>query len=281
MKRIHLFFFAIQIAVVSVHAQTLRIATYNVRYDNPNDAPNTWTSRLPVITQLVQFHDFDMFGGQELMFHQLEGLAGNLPGYAWFGLGREDGEKKGEFSPVFYKTDKFKMVRNGTFWLSPTPEKPSQGWDAALRRVCSWGEFVEKESKLKFFCFNTHFDHVGVQARVESAKLILEQIKKIAGDAPVILMGDFNFDQNSEGFQVLNASNLEDSYSSAAIRMAGNGTFNSFNINTQSDRRIDHIFVSKHFEVQRYGILTDSYQAKFPSDHFPVLVVIQAKKGKQ
>ena len=281
MKRIVVFFLFIQIAIVSVSAQTLRIATYNVRYDNPNDAPNTWENRLPVIAELVQFHDFDIFGGQELMFHQLEGLAGKLPGYSWFGVGREDGEKKGEFSAVLYKKDKFKLIRNGTFWLSPTPEKPSQGWDAALRRVCSWGEFEEKGSKLKFLFFNTHFDHVGVQARLESAKLILEQIKKIAGSAPVVLTGDFNFDQHNEGFSILNGSDLKDSYGLAAIRMANNGTFNSFDINTKTDRRIDHIFVSPHFDVQRYGILTDSYQAKFPSDHFPVLVVVKGKKGRK
>jgi endonuclease/exonuclease/phosphatase family metal-dependent hydrolase len=257
------------------HAQTLRIATFNMRYDNAGDSLNPWKDRLPVIVQMVQFHDFDIFGGQELLHHQVEGLEKNLPGYTRHGVGRDDGDKQGEYSPLFFKKDKFKMLDKGNFWLSETPDKPGKGWDAALPRVCSWVQFQDRTSSQKFYVFNTHFDHRGQQARKESASLIMAQIKKIAGNAPVILMGDFNFDQLHENYTLINSSDaLEDTYNLAKIRMTHNGTINGFNISSKSDRRIDHIFVTSAFQVNKYGVLTDSYFGRFPSDHFPVMVEV-------
>jgi endonuclease/exonuclease/phosphatase family metal-dependent hydrolase len=267
--------FVLPFVLATANAQTLRVATYNMRYDNPGDSLNPWKQRLPVIVQMIQFHNFDIFGGQELMSHQVDGLIKELPGYAVTGVAREDGEKKGEFSHVFYKTDKFRLLKKGTFWLSETPDKPSKGWDAALARICSWGEFEEIATKRKFYFFNTHFDHRGAQARIESAQLILGKIKAIAGSSPVILTGDFNFDQDSEGFTKLKSGELKDAFTLAKIKMLHNGTFNSFNINSKTERRIDHILVSSHFKPIRYGILTDSYNGKFPSDHFPVVVEMQ------
>lgn len=265
---------------VSTQAQTLRVATYNMRYDNPGDSLNSWKYRLPVIVQMVQFYDFDIFGGQELLSHQVDGLSKDLPGYAYTGVGREDGEKKGEFSPVFYKKDKFRLLKKGTFWLSPTSDKPSKGWDAALERICSWAQLEDIASGFRFYVFNTHFDHRGEQARLESATLINEKIKSIAGNTPVILTGDFNFDQRHEAFTKLNAGIVKDAFGLSPIKMALNGTFNSFNISSVTDRRIDHILVSSQFSVTRYGILTDSYNAKFPSDHFPVVIDVKVTAKK-
>lgn len=271
----HLLFFYSQ-------AQVLRVATFNMRYDNRGDSVNAWHNRLPVITQMIQFHDFDVFGGQELLHRQVEGLAKNLPGYDYRGVGRDDGERKGEYSPVFFKKDKYRLLKNGNFWLSETPAKPGKGWDAALPRICSWVQLEERASGFKFFVFNTHFDHRGVQARKESVRLILEQTRKIAGNAPVILTGDFNFDQHHENYVLIGSSpEFEDTYTLAKIKMVHNGTANGFNINSKSDRRIDHIFVTGSFAVRKYGILTDSYFGKFPSDHFPVLVEVSVKAATE
>jgi endonuclease/exonuclease/phosphatase family metal-dependent hydrolase len=264
------------LVMLSGRAQELRIATFNMRYDNPGDSLNPWKDRLPVITQMVQFHDFDIFGGQELLHHQVEGLEKNLPAYARHGVGRDDGDRKGEYSPIFFKKEKFKVLDKGNFWLSETPDKPGKGWDASLPRVCSWAQFQEHATGRKFYVFNTHFDHRGVQARKESANLMMAQIKKIAANAPVILAGDFNFDQQHENYTLINSSEaLEDTYNLAAVKMTHNGTTNGFNVSSKSDRRIDHIFVTKAFQVNRYGVLTDSYFGKFPSDHFPVLVILK------
>jgi endonuclease/exonuclease/phosphatase family metal-dependent hydrolase len=267
------------VASITGYGQILRVATYNMRYDNAGDSLNPWKDRLPVIIQMIRFHDFDIFGGQELLHHQVEGLEKNLTEYAYNGVGRDDGKEKGEYSPVFYKKDKFKVLDKGTFWLSETPDKPGKGWDASLPRVCSWIQFQERASGKKFYVFNTHFDHRGEQARKESAKLILDKIKKMAGNTPVMLTGDFNFDQFHENYTLINSSaELQDTYDLAKIKMTHNGTFNTFNISSRTDKRIDHVFVTDAFGVTRYGVLTDSYNGKFPSDHFPVMVVVEIKK---
>ncbi len=278
MKKLTLCLFIVLSAGL-VHAQTFRIATYNMRYDNAGDSLNAWKQRLPVIIQMIAFYDFDIFGGQEILFNQREDLSKNLPGYDYIGVGRDDGDKKGEFSPIYFKTDKFRLLKKGTFWLAETTDRPVKGWDAALPRICSWGEFEEKKSGLKFYVFNTHFDHRGVQARKESARLILDKIKTIAGSAPVVLTGDFNVDQFNESYTLLHTSGiLKDAYTTAEIKLTPNGTFNSFDITSKTDRRIDHIFITSTFRVKRYGILTDSYNGKFPSDHFPVLIEVDYVK---
>ena len=274
-------FLFLSLCFFSSRSQILRVATFNMRYDNSGDSLNPWKERLPVISQMVHFHDFDVFGGQELLHHQVEGLQNNLPQFAFYGVGRDDGKTKGEYTPVFYKKDKFRLLEKGTFWLSETPGKVSKGWDAALPRICSWIKLEEVDTGLTFFVFNTHFDHRGMQARKNSAILILDQMKTIAGNVPALLTGDFNFDQYHENYKLIKLSpDVKDTYDLAKIKMPHNGTFNGFRITSNSDKRIDHIFVNDSFEVRKYGILTDSYFGKFPSDHFPVVVEVAAKKTK-
>ena len=271
------------LSLLSASAQTLRIATYNMRYDNPKDTLDRWQKRLPVIVSLVRFYDFDVMGGQELLNNQVNDLTQQLPEYDHVGVGRDDGKDKGEFSAVFFKKDRFKLLKSGTFWLSDTPDSPSKGWDAALPRICSWVFLEDKASGFKFYAFNTHFDHRGVIARKESGRLIAEKIQKIAGDTPAVLTGDLNFDEHHEGYaSILASGKLKSTYDLASIRMANGGTFNSFNVNSTAEQRIDHIFVTSAFSVKRYGILTDSYRGRFPSDHFPIMVELSAeKKGKK
>jgi len=281
-KSILLLGFLLLSVMATMQAQTLRVATYNIRYDATDDTLNAWSKRLPVMVDLIRFHQFDIFGTQEGLHHQLQGLAAGLPDYEYIGVGREDGKQKGEFAAIFYNKNKYKLLRKGTFWLSQTPDKPSTGWDAALPRVCTWGQFNDKTSGLSFYLFNVHFDHKGEQARQQSAKLVLSKIKEIAGASPVIFTGDFNFGQQNENYTLLNSSGLlKDAYQLADIRFAPNGTFNSFDINRKSDERIDHIFLSSGFDVPRYGILTETYNdGKYPSDHFPVLLEVKYTANK-
>lgn len=267
----------------NLSAQTLKVATYNIRYDNKQDTANAWKNRLPYMAKLIRFQDFDVFGTQEVLYNQLQDLAGQLPGYAHIGVGRDDGKQAGEFSAIFYKQDKYKLLKQGTFWLSPTSTVPSKGWDAALPRVCSWGQLQDKVSGFTFYFFNTHFDHVGVEARKESAKLILAKIKEMAGATPTILTGDFNIDQTNESYTILGtAGNLKDAYQTAQVVYAPNGTFNGFNPKAKTDARIDHIFLGPAFTATRYGILTETYGAgKTPSDHYPVAVELQYNPKKK
>src|SRR5690606_24570908 len=157
--------------------------------------------------KLIQFHDFDIFGTQEGLKHQLDYLQEEMPGYAYIGVGRDDGKDAGEYAAIFYKKELFELLDKGNFWLSEDTTKPNKGWDAVLPRICSWGKFKEKSSGLVFFFFNTHFDHVGTIARQESAKLILNKINKTTGTSPTIVTGDFNVDQHSPSYNVLENSN--------------------------------------------------------------------------
>lgn len=303
-------FFIIGAILLFVYCQaqtstTFTVATYNMRNANASDSTNGdgWGQRYPVIAKMVQFHGFDIFGTQECFLHQLKNLKQALPGYSYIGVGRDDGKDKGEHSAIFYRTDKFELLEKGDFWLSETPNIPSKGWDAVLPRICSWGHFKCKDTGFEFLFFNLHMDHIGKKARVESAYLVQKKMKEINEKLPAILTGDFNVDQHSNSYKALVAQgNLYDSYEIANLRYATNGTFNGFNPNDFTESRIDHVFVSPGFKVIKYGVLTDTYrskvlnggkadvkdapkeisvetyQARTPSDHFPVEVELSFDK---
>lgn len=262
-----------------VKAQTYTVASYNLRFDNKNDIGNLWQDRLPFVAGLVRYHDFDVFGTQEALPHQLEDVLKALPYYARHGKGRDDGGDKGEHSAIFYKKDKFQLLQSGDFWLSETPDKPGLGWDATCcNRICSWVYLQDKKTKKKFYFFNVHFDHQGKVARLESSKLILQKIKTIAQGAPAILTGDFNADRKAEPYQTIaNSAVLRDSYKDVQHPYENNSSFNGFKTDFKSTDIIDHIFISKQWQANKWGVLTDSYFGKFPSDHFPIEVVLTLK----
>jgi endonuclease/exonuclease/phosphatase family metal-dependent hydrolase len=200
-------------------------------------------------------------------------LQKQLPGFEYYGVGRDDGKSGGEHSAIFIRKERFNVLAKGDFWLSETPEKPGPGWDARLNRICSWLKLEDKKLKKTYYVFNVHYDHQGIKARIESSKLILQQIKSIAGDDEVILTGDFNGNHQSEWYLALaNSGRLKDALSLTTNVYRNTGSFNSFKWDNPSKDVIDHIFVSKGFKVTRYGILTDTYHGKYPSDHYPVLV---------
>lgn len=263
---------------LQLEGQSYIIGTYNIRYDNPKDTGNEWHNRRPVIESLIRFYEFDILGTQEGLYHQLHELDSLLTGYTYVGVGRSDGIKAGEHSSIFFKTEKFKIIQKGDFWLSPTPEKPGAGWDAKIPRICSWVKLKDKKSGKELYVFNAHFDHQGVQARNESSKLILTRIKAIVKNTPVIFMGDLNTNQKEQSYLTIAGSGIvRDAFEMVKTPYLLNGTFNGFDINRKSTDRIDHIFLSTHFAVNRYGVLTDSYGGKYPSDHFPVLANIILK----
>ena len=306
MKKILYVLFLLLGFSTSIQAQNFTAASYNIRYANHRDSlnGNGWGQRLPYIAKLVQFHGFDIWGSQEGLYHQLQELKQNLPGYDYIGVGREDGVHKGEHSAIFYRTDKFEVLDSGNFWLSEDETRPNVGWDASLERICTWGKFREKATGFVFLFYNLHMDHRGVKARSESAKLVIRKIQDHHPKLPAILTGDFNVDQTHESYATLTAPKvIFDSYEIAQVRYAPNGTINGFKCDRMTQSRIDHVFVTDDFEVERYGVLTDTYrvkrsgeqkqvkdanfpheisfeqyEARTPSDHFPVKVVLKGKK---
>lgn len=293
--------------VFSVSAQDLVVGSYNIRNSNDGDAKkgNGWVRRCPVICDQVEWVGFDVFGMQEVKHNQLEDMLAGLPDYDYEGVGRDDGKQEGEYSPIFYKKERFKKLEGGTFWISETPEKVGvKGWDAALPRICSYVHLQDKVTKKRFWFFNLHMDHVGVEARREGAKLIAKKITEMCGKEPAFVTGDFNVDQHNEAYRtILNTGILYDSYEVADKKFATTGTFNSFDSNLFTESRIDHIFVTEHVTVNNYAVLTDGYwtpneksaktrkgeaapqeinfsehQHRCPSDHYPIAAKITFKK---
>ena len=184
---------------------TFTAASYNLRNANSADSlqGDGWGNRCPIIARLVQFHEFDIFGTQEGLRHQLDSLKTNLPKYDYIGVGRNDGKKGGEHAAIFYRIDKFELLEHGDFWLSETPEKPSVRSEGVIPRNCTRGKFKYKDTGFEFLFFNLHMDHIGKQARVESALLVQQKMKEIGENLPAILTGDFNVDQTHRSYLAL------------------------------------------------------------------------------
>ena len=251
--------------------ETIRVASYNLRMDTPSDSLNAWPHRKENVKSLIQYHDFDIVGTQEGFLHQLQDLM-EMPGYAYFGAGRDDGQDAGEHSAILYKKDRFEVIDSGNFWLSETPDKPGLGWDATCcNRIASWVKFTDNHTGKAFFVFNVHFDHQGVVARRESGKLMLAKIAAIAQGEPVICTGDFNSTPETEQIKGMAAA-LQDAYTATQMPPYGPvGTSNGFRFTAPFKNRIDYVFVSNHFKVLTYAALTDAKDQRYPSDHLPVV----------
>ncbi|WP_316831497.1 endonuclease/exonuclease/phosphatase family protein [Pedobacter aquatilis] len=269
---------AFALSITALKAQEITIGTFNIRYDNPADSGNLWVNRAPIVANLVRFHGFDILGVQEGLKNQLDDINGALPEYARYGKGRDDGKDAGEHSAIFYRKDRFKLLKSGDFWLSETPDVPGKGWDVTCcNRICSWVYLEDLKTKKQFFAFNVHYDHQGMIARRESSKLILKKINEIAGTKPVLLTGDFNGGRDSEWYKsIANSNVLADVNTKVKFPYANNGSSNGFRT-PRGQGVIDHIFMSSQFTASKWGILTDTYFGKFPSDHFPVLAEVSLK----
>jgi endonuclease/exonuclease/phosphatase family metal-dependent hydrolase len=230
---------------------------------------NAWENRRELMVQVIRAQHPDVLGTQELTEEQGEYLAAHLPGYAWFGQGREGGSK-GEHMGVFYRTNRLEVLRSGDFWLSDTPQVPgSITWGQPYPRMVTWAKFRLRDGGGTFEYLNTHFPYrdQDVRPRMLSAAEILRWIGKLPADARVILTGDFNCAPDTPVHAKLTAS-LHDAWTEAATRSGPARTFHNFT--GTPDRRIDWI-LSRGFEVRTVSTLTTHDGARYPSDHFPVV----------
>lgn len=260
------------------------VMTFNIRFDNPGDLQNAWSNRKLLVSTTVRFHKIDIAGMQEVLNGQLKDLESLLPEYGWLGVGRDDGKEEGEYNPVFYLKSRLKVLVQSTFWLSGAPDTPgSRGWDAACNRIVTWVKFEDQLNKQTFFFFNTHFDHVGEVARLKSAQLLLKKIGEIAGNEPVILTGDFNCTADDAPYHDLVSGDGKTPGLVDTLRLSKTGhygstqSFNGFNIELDPGNTIDFIFVRNIMSVLRHGILAETWDGKFVSDHYPVVSEIVVK----
>lgn len=278
MIKITVLLFFMLISIFS-NAQSLEAMTYNIRLDVAVDGENAWPLRKEYFISQIQFYEPDIFGIQEAKPNQVVDISTMLPKYNQVGIGRE-GEGKGESSNIFYKKDRFTLKETNTFWLSETPTIISKGWDAAFNRVCTYALLKDKKTKKNLWVFNTHLDHLGEVARTKGIELILSKIGELnTKNYPVIFMGDFNSEPDTERIISLKKQ-MDDSRDISEEKPFGpSGTFNGFNHNEPVTLLIDYIFISKNnkLKVNKYGILSDSKNLKYPSDHLPVYVKLTYK----
>lgn len=255
------------------HAEQLRAMTYNIRLDTPADGTNAWANRRGLFVSQIQLVRPDVLGLQEVLPGQRSDLVADLPGYLVIGGGRDDGNSKGEASPLLIDRQRFKLVEHGMFWLSPTPDKPSTGWNAAYPRVATWAKIIDRKSRKKFFAINTHWDHVSLDARRESAILLDRWIKahQTQGEQ-IVLLGDFNAVTEEPSLQWLSAKGWRDALIATQNAPAGGlVTFNGWSILPQTSGAIDHIFVTASTTVLRYQVLAAHFDGRLASDHFAVI----------
>ena len=277
MKRNSILLMALTLAVLALspaqsQAYKLRVMSFNIRLLTKADAPyNLWQDRCDPLCAYVKSVKADVFGMQEVKKQQLDNVMSRVPGYSYVGVGRDDGHEGGEYSPVFYRTDKFNLIDKGWFWLSETPDQPSFGWNAACRRIASWAILEDKKKKTRFFVCNTHFDHISVTARKESAKLCKEKFQSIAKGLPTFFTADFNTNESEETYNLLCSYSYlyNDTWHVAKRKKGGPATFNGWGTcENVASHKIDFIFASPKVKVKR-AVINDSRidSVRFLTDH--------------
>jgi len=253
-------------------SETLNIMSYNIRLDVKSDGVNQWHNRREGVISLIKEEKPDVFGIQEGLPHQIAYLSKQLEEYTMIGEGR-DGGNNGEYSAIYYKNKKLKVLKAATFWLSETPKKPSIGWDAALNRITTVGVFTMVNSNKKMVVYNSHFDHIGKKARENSVNVILNHIKEnnFSKNA-IVVMGDFNAVPTDTPIKLL-SKNLDDSFNAFPVKKPL-GTFNAFELNSKLIKRIDYIF-TKNIDVVEYKHIHKKLPNRlWPSDHLPIFISI-------
>ncbi len=252
----------------------LNVMTFNIRLDVASDSLNSWQHRKENVGVMLRYYSPAVLGMQEVLKNQLDDLKAALPGYTAVGVGRDDGKEKGEYSPVFFQTDRFYLLKEGTYGLSESPAQIGMlGWDAACPRIVTWVMLQDKKTGVKFCCFNTHFDHQGKIARRESARLLVEKMRDLGEGLPCIVTGDFNGNPDSEPIQIIsNEEGIRDTRTTATATYGPKWSFHDFGRLAVGERELlDYIFVKGPIQVNKYRVIDDVTETGFLSDHNPAM----------
>lgn len=255
------------------NAAEFRVMTYNIRLDTAADGANRWSQRSGLLIGQVRLLKPAVLGLQEVLPGQRGDLAAALPGYAVLGGGRDDGKLSGEAAPLLIDRSRFRIGASGMFWLSPTPDRPSLGWDAGFRRVATWARLTRRSDGRRLLVVNTHWDHVGLVARLNSARQLAAWIARNRGPAEeVVLLGDFNAPLDEASLQTLLGPSLQDTHGQSLEPPIGpQATFNGWDLKPPQGLAIDHVLASPGLGVQRHHVLAEQFDGRLASDHFPVI----------
>ena len=261
----------------------LKVMTFNIRYDNPDDSLYAWPNRTKIICNFLKNENPDLLGMQEVLAHQYEFLDSVMTDYSSVGVGRTDGVKKGEMNPIFFRKDRFELIRTRTFWLSDSSEiAGSMAWGADLPRIVTWTELSEKTTHEHFYFFNTHFAHDSDSARIMSSTLFLDKVDSIASGFPFVITGDLNMLISDKGYEILTGPYesvplLSDTYAVSEKRPVGPAyTFNGFSEKKKTGR-VDYIFVRNGMKVLEHRTFIKKEHGIYISDHWPVMATVSLK----
>lgn len=255
-------------------ANQMTLATFNIRTDTTDDGPENgpyrWSSRFKFVKRLFEEYQWDIVGLQEVKENQLLDLL-TMADYESVGEKRSDNEW-GEYNPILYNKEKLTLLSTKTIWLSKTPEVPSlaEYWGAENPRICTTAHFKVKKTGKELVVLNTHFDHIGEEARYQSSEIVL---REIVNDHPTFLMGDLN-GPDSERFYKPLSNHLSDVVRNSPHHVGPLVTctgvaFSSFPTWDEM-LEIDYIFANEKVEVIKTATVTDKFNGLYPSDHFPI-----------
>ena len=255
------------------------VVTYNIKYDDKSNEQNSWTLRREGMIKLINFISPDIFGIQEGLLDQVDYLNTYLDNLIYVGVGRDDGNKKGEFCAIYFNKNKYRLLKSSTFWLSENPNEVSIGWDAALERICTYAQLETLNGKDKIWIFNTHFDHFGKTAREQSAELLIKKIRKINTDGePTVIMGDLNALEDSKVIEILKREFKDSMEISEKGHNGPIGTFNNFLSKQEITKRIDYIFIYGMKIVSHEHVNKKLDNGNHISDHLPVVTKMKISK---
>jgi len=286
-------------------SRQFRVMTLNIRNSNPNNGENNstnadlykhaaWVNRRDVIIRTIEEQAPDILGLQEVLADQYDYIVEHLGSkYNIQGVGRDDGIREGEFAPVLFRNDRFRLLDGGTFWLSHTPDLPGSKYEGAgCVRICSWAKLVTIDNglsgdPLSFLFANTHLDNVSEDARTFGSQIVSDLTHEIADGDPIILTGDFNLaTEREKGYRILiGDTGWTDSFAELHGRspIVDNNprrmTYHGFG--NPTGPRIDFVFHPKtHFDIEEAYILRDSGDPAWVSDHYAVVASLSTAHGK-
>lgn len=269
----------------AIHAQPFKLMTFNIRYGTAPDGEHHWNLRQELVYSLLKNQAPDILGLQEALNFQIDAIIARFPDYGRLGVGRDDGDTLGEFSAILFKRSRFRPLETRTFWFSDTPEVPgSKNWGNSITRICTWAHFSDDSTGRPFYVYNLHLDHQSQPSREKSVSLLIQHILSQQNDDPDVIMGDFNAGENNPAIRTLGEfkkPGLHTPLFASAFRLQHPqaqevGTFHGFSDQAGADM-IDHIFVTKDFNVVHSDILRDHPPGRYPSDHFPVTATVSLK----
>lgn len=261
-----------------VRSEPVTVMSFNIRYGTADDGADSWAYRRDLVVDVIREQAPDVLGIQEALRFQLDELAGALPEYAEIGVGRDDGGTAGEYAAILFRSARFDVAEEGTFWFSDTPAEPgSMGWGARLPRICTWVRLLDRASGRAFYVYNVHWDHESQSSRERSAELLVDRIRQRLSPDPVVVMGDFNAGEDNPARLLLtgradSASNsgLRDSFRVVHPDATDVGTFHGFE-GVTNGAKIDGILISAEWGVESAAIIRRSRGGRYPSDHFPIV----------